>query len=419
MKLLSAKYVVPLTSPVIEGGGILIDGGTIREVGPATELRRELGASDSIEDLGNAAILPGLINAHTHLELTRFHQALPRAGLWEWFEELLPRLVAPESDRILKSAIAEGAALSLAAGVTTVADISRRGLTAEAIHDSAIRRVCFVELISGASQPPSDPDELESIACRLARPTDRGLTTPGLSPHAPYTVVPNDIRATIDLANRQSWKLTMHLLETPEERDWLDGRTGYLADYLRDRGFACADHQPQSVEQYLTTSGLLNCRPLLAHVNYARDSTIALLAPDTTQRRGASVAFCPRAHDYFGHEDHPWRRLMKRGINVCLGTDSLASNESLSILDEMRFLGSRHAEVASQLLLEMGTLNAARALDMTRRIGHLSRDAFADCFAIATDTKQADDVIDETVRGSATPFRTWVAGEVASRQLDR
>ncbi|MCB9857893.1 MAG: amidohydrolase family protein [Phycisphaerales bacterium] len=411
MKLLTAKFVVPVTSPIIEAGAILIDGGLIRSVGPVRELRAAMPAGTPVDDLGDVALLPGFVNPHTHLELTNYQGVLPRAPLWEWFNALLPMRATPGAAEREIEGVREGARQSLAAGVTLIGDISRRGITALSLRDSPIRRVCFIELISGASLPPSNAVELATIADDADRRFGDDRTRIGITPHAPYTVTPADLQAARRIATDHHWPLTMHLLETVEERDWLHGRAGFLADFLRDRGLACANYQPTDPVAWLSESGIADAATLFAHLNYADQNTIDLLANSQS-----SVVYCPRAHEFFGHTDHPWRSLLSRGINVCVGTDSLASNVSLSILDELRFLAARYPDIDDMTLLEMGTIRASRSLRLERSAGHLSIDAWADACAIPCVSGKVDDVVDEIINGNEKPVLTWVAGTLASTQ---
>ncbi|HPF38432.1 MAG TPA: amidohydrolase family protein [Phycisphaerae bacterium] len=405
MRILTARFVVPVTTPVIERGALLLRDGHIRALGSLETIAGTAPTGTPIEDLGDAALLPGFVNPHTHLELTAYHGVLPRAPLWEWFNTLLPsRLTPGAADRELAS-LRRGAQMSLDAGVTLIGDISRCGITASALGESPIRRICFVELISGASAPPSNIAELESMSADTEQSHGGDRCVIGVTPHAPYTVTPTDLRASVQLATRRRCPLTMHLLETIEERDWLHGRPGFLATFLRDRGLTCADHQPDSPSALLKAAGFDEFPALFAHVNYDDAETTSLIA-----KAGSSVVYCPRAHAWFGHEGHPWRALLQAGVNVCVGTDSLASNDSLSILDELRFLAMRHPDVNAGELLSMGTSRSAHALGVAPFAGRLEPGAWADVCAIPCVAKSTNQVVDEIIRGAAQPARTWVAG---------
>ncbi|MCA9256356.1 MAG: amidohydrolase family protein, partial [Phycisphaerales bacterium] len=398
-----------VTTPVIERGALLLRDGHILAVGPLETLRSSAPTGTPVEDLGDAALLPGFLNPHTHLELTAYHGHLPRAPLWDWFNALLPNRMTPGAADRERASLRRGAQMSLDAGVTLVGDISRCGITASALGDSPIRRICFVELISGASAPPSNIAELESISAETERAHGDARCGIGITPHAPYTVTPTDLRASVDLARTQRRPLTMHLLETIEEREWLHGDSGFLASFLKDRGLACADHQPDSPIALLAAAGFAEFPALFAHVNYEDAETTSLIA-----RAGSSVVYCPRAHAWFGHENHPWRALLNAGVNVCVGTDSLASNDSLSILDELRFIAMRHPDVSPGELLSMGTSRSAHALGVAPFAGRLEPGAWADLCAIPCVAKSTIHVVDEIIRGAAQPGRTWVAGDDVS-----
>jgi aminodeoxyfutalosine deaminase len=414
MKLLKARHVVPVGSPVIAAGAVLIENGRIRDIGPASELINRAPSDVESHDLGDMALLPGFINPHTHLELTCYKDALPRAPLWEWFNHLLPKRFEPGAAEREIEAVRDGARQSIAAGVTLVGDISRSGITAKALVNSPIRRISFVELISGAKLPPSTGPELEQTLSVAEQAFGNAQTIIGISPHAPYTVIPDDLRYLLDLARRDDRLLTIHLLETSEEVDWLEGKPGFLADFLRERSLACADHQPTSAVEFLSRSGLLDGAPRLAHVNYVNDALLDILSESR-----ASIAYCPRAHAYFGHKNHPWKRLRRAGINVCIGTDSLASNASLSILDELRYLAVRNPDIESMTLLEMGTINSATALHLEHQTGQIKTDAWADLCAIPCNSISSGDVVDEIIRGKEVPQGTWIAGELVSTHSPR
>ncbi|MBI5763390.1 MAG: amidohydrolase family protein [Planctomycetes bacterium] len=398
MDLFRAACIIRADSPAISDGILAVDQGRIAWVGRSLDAPR-----GTLHDLGHVAILPGLINAHTHLELTSFEGRIRRQPLWTWFDELLKLIRTSNFSSIGPDAIKKGAAQSLCAGVTCVADISRTGINVAALRDSPIRKVCFLELISGAMLPPNDAESLRAAVTQALAHQTEDILRIGISPHAPYTVSKFDLHAATHLALAWRLPIMMHFLESPEEADWLEGR-GDLSAYLLARKLPTAHEEPPiSVVAFLGASNLLATKPILAHVNYPPDTLVPLLADS-----GASVVFCPRAHDYFGHSPHRWRDLLAAGINVCLGTDSLASNESLSILDEMRFLARKAPGVESIELLRMGTVRAANALGMSDVIGDLQPGLMADFVTIPCDKNMA--AIECVLQGDASVTGTWIAG---------
>ena len=410
MKLLLARYVVPVISPPMERGGVLFDGARIIAVGPARELLRTVPGSTTVIDLDEAVLLPGFVNAHTHLELTCYGGQLNPAPLWTWFDGLLPLRRLDSAATAEEAGVRDGVRMSIESGVTVVGDISRTGRSADVLRTMPIRATSYVELISGASQPPSNGAELHTIVAELERACSTSRTTVGISPHAPYTVSPTDLLTAGRLAAARKRPYTMHLLETPEEAEWLSGAPGFLADFLADRGLANASYRPDDCAAWLKRLGTGDAPVLFGHVNYATPDVIEAIA-----ETGASVVWCPRAHAYFGHRNHPWRALMARGVHVCVGTDSLASNESLSILDELRYVASRFEDAAASDLIAMGTVHGAAALGRGGASGELSPGAAPDFCILSTQAGNVADAVEGVVRSDTRVSQTWIAGECAYR----
>ncbi len=398
MDLFRAAWIISAEAPAISDGILAVDQGRITWVGRSVDAPR-----GTLHDLGRVAILPGFINAHTHLELTSFEGRIPRQPLWTWFDELLKLIRMSDFSSMGPDAVRAGADQSLRAGVTCVADVSRTGMNLAALRDSPIRKVCFLELISGAILPPNDAESLEVAVTQALTQQMNDTLRIGISPHAPYTVTKSDLQSAARLAREQRLPLMIHFLETTEEADWLAGH-GDLSSYLLARKLPTAhEPPPTNAAAFLEDSNLLPTKPILAHVNYPTAGLISRLA-----QSAASVAYCPRAHHYFGHSPHRWREMLAAGVNVCLGTDSLASNESLSILDEMRFMARQDTPIESSVLLRMATSNSAKALDMSDVIGDLRPGLFADFVTIPCDNSSAP--LDHILKDDSPVSGTWIAG---------
>jgi aminodeoxyfutalosine deaminase len=402
-----ARWVLPVTSPPIERGAIVVEDGRIVAVGPA----EDVGGVGTI-DLGDSILLPGFVNAHTHLEATGYCGQIPPQPLWQWFFALLALRSRPDTAERERAGVAAGAAQSLAAGVTCVGDISRTGINVAALRPSPIRKVCFLELISGASQPPNDVESLEKsyqLSALSYQPEGKGAypsLVVGFSPHALYTVTWDDLVGAAALARRHGVLVTIHVLETPEEAEWLATGRGFLEDFLvRCRLATAGMNVSGGAIERLTRSGLMDCRPLLAHVNYIADDELGRLAASR-----ASVAWCPRSHRFFGHAPHRWREMLAAGVNVCLGTDSLASNESLSILDELRYVRTLAPDFAPRGLLTMATIRGAAALRLDRAIGSLEVGKLADFIAIPFDATAPADPSANLLDGAEKVAGVWIGG---------
>jgi cytosine/adenosine deaminase-related metal-dependent hydrolase len=399
--ILLAKMIAPMDRPPFVDGGVAIRQGRIAQVGP----RRDL-PSDPTIDLGDVVLLPGLINAHAHLELSTYAGQLPPSSLWTWLARLmlLRRRGNPQDER---AGAAPAAAEALRAGTTCIADISRRGDAWRAMREVPIRKVCFAELISVAAEPPRDPEELAQ-AIDAVQQDD--LLTVGVSPHAPYTVLSRHIVAAVELARDRKVPITTHLAETVQEYDWLKHGSGMLGTIIR--GFSASEpiQSPRcSPIEYAERLGLLSAGALLAHVNYITDRELERLRQYT-----ASIVYCPRSHHFFGHKPHRWRDMLDAGINVCVGTDSAASlpaGSKVSVLDELRFLHRQHPDVPSQTLFSMATIRAARALGLGDQLGSITPGKYADLVALPLTSRDEDSTLGNILKTPSNPIGVWIGGK--------
>ncbi|MGE0480699.1 MAG: amidohydrolase family protein [Phycisphaerae bacterium] len=353
--------------------------------------------------LGSVVLTPGLVNAHTHLELTAYADQLAPAPFWDWIRRLIPLRAAPGQHERESQGAYDGAWQSLRAGVTCVGDISRLNLHWRVLRNIPIRKVCYVELLSIADSPPRTPDELR-IA--LDEVVEDDLLTVGVSPHAPYTVPREHFCAAVALAADRGRPWCAHWAETREEVAFIGGDAdalpAWIRDLVRSGGIAPA---AQEAGEYLQACVGGTPAGLLAHGNYLTDADIARIAG-----AGHSVVYCPRAHAFFQHEAHPLARLRAAGVRVVLGTDSRASNWSLSLLEEARHVAEhvRGAPSANELL-GMITRDAALAIGLENQIGVLEAGRLADVAAFPL-RGATDEPLAELVRSAPAPVGVWVAG---------
>lgn len=400
-KTLRARWVVPVEGPVIENGAVRIEGGVIAAVGRAGEL----AGDGAVEDLGEVGLFPGFVNAHTHLELSCYAGRIEPQPFWDWIERLITLRREAGSAERERASIAAGARMSLEAGVTCVGDISRSGWSAAALRGIPIRRVCFVELISGAPTPPGDPDELIEALNAADGEADE-LTTVGVSPHAFYSVSWNDLRRTVAIAAEGDRPITMHVAETAEEIAWLGGEAGRVSEFLERYRLPNASAAIRGGYMELLHRVLMTrLRPLLAHANYTSNAELRMLAETR-----CGVVYCPRAHGYFGHGGHRWREMLAAGVNVCVGTDSLASNSTLSILDELRYLRRFSKGIPASTLLEMGTIRGARALGIDEACGSIRVGKRADLVTLKLSGGGAENLLECVLDGEGQVSSVWVAG---------
>ncbi|HQL75334.1 MAG: Atrazine chlorohydrolase [Planctomycetes bacterium ADurb.Bin126] len=366
-----AEWVVPGEGPPIRGGVLQGTAAVIEYVGPAGSAPP--APLSGRRRLADTAILPGLVNAHTHLELTCLRGQLPRERpMNQWVFALLGR--RPKGRKQDKS-VADGAQQCLAFGTTTVADISYNNRAWKVLKASPLRKVCFAE-VTGIG--PEERKAIPRLKAALRGARGDARLRFGLSPHAPYSTAEDVYRKVIALARRKHWPVTTHLAESEAERQFLLRGSGKFFDLLAALGLidlSVAVHGCTPMA-YAQRTGLLDEGALLAHVNALDDDEFRLLAASP-----ASVALCPRSNDFFGRSGHRYAEMLAAGVNVALGTDSLASNDSLDMLEEMRTL-RLDGKVSNADILRMATLNGARALRMDDKIGSLAPGKQADWVAV-------------------------------------
>jgi cytosine/adenosine deaminase-related metal-dependent hydrolase len=390
--LIHAAGIADAASTEITGGSILLEaesgGGTrVLAVGQTKEVTlHEAARAARVVSWPHCVLIPGLVNAHAHLDLTHVGPVPPDpAGGFAAFAKVVIGRRAQDDEEIAAS-VRRGIELSIAGGTVAVGDIAgspRSGPTLvpfETLADSPLRGVSYLEFFGIGRSDPLPPERGAS------RPTwaslvERGAGRPGprikfgLQPHAPYTVSPR----LYEWAAARGLPLSTHLAETPEEREFVGRGTGPFRAMLERIGvwddsilseIGRGQHPVHHLRQFLHARPP---PPLVAHVNDCPEDALEVLAAS-----GASVAYCPRSSEYFQAErafgPHRYRDMLAVGVNVCLGTDSIinlpaadAARGGISVLDEMRRLHARDA-TDPRTLLRMATLNGAAALGLAHSL---------------------------------------------------
>jgi cytosine/adenosine deaminase-related metal-dependent hydrolase len=350
--------VFPVERAPVENGTVTIVGDRISDVGPAP-------VSGAV-DLGNAAIIPGLVNAHTHLEFSDLARPDPPQPFAGWLRAVITFRRARSGSVV--PAIDQGLRECAACGVTTVGEIATSTDSVAAFAAQSPRGVVFRESIG------LDRDRIRDqiTVARSHLEAERDSVTPspefwsnvlrGVSPHAPYSVAPDLFEELVRLAESGSYRpLAFHLAETREELELLARGTGPLVDLFRELGFWREGAVPPGRRPLDYLRRMQDLRhALIIHGNYLEEDEIQFIA----ERPHMTVVYCPRTHAYFGHAPHPWRDMLQRGVSLALGTDSRASNPDLNLWREVLFLRRGCRDVSSEMLLRLATRDGARALGL-------------------------------------------------------
>lgn len=368
-----AKWVFPADQPAIENGVVTVKSRRIVSVGTSA-------SAAPVRDLGDVVLLPGLVNAHTHLEFSSLERPLGQAGMSfaDWIAGVVRhqrdhnKSLMVETDglqRFRRRAAQAGLAELRAAGVAALGDIATFGWPRECFPAAGINSTIFLELIG--LDPGKHDFLLKTARSFVLHVQDTaGDVRPGISPHAPYTVSPQLVQSVCQLSAAERFPLAMHLAESREELELLAKHSGRMVEMLQGIGAWHPEaiplgSAPRDYLQLLATAD----RSLVVHGNYLNRSEIEFVGQ---HRERMSIVYCPRTHAFFGHEPYPLTEMLAAGARVALGTDSRASNPDLRLWEELKQVAKRHPDVNPEAIIRMGTLAGAEALGIDHDYGSIT-----------------------------------------------
>lgn len=375
-----ARWVVPVAAPPIPDGTVITEDDRIVCVGPRATAPQ--GGRD--EELGDAFLTPGLVNAHTHLDLTMMRGFLEDLPFFEWVRTLTRATrEAIEGDDFLNAALL-GIAEGLSSGVTTYGDTAPNDAAFEAMLQMRVRGIAFREAFG--PDPKQCASSIATLRDQIAamRPRATPLVRVGISPHAPYSVSDDLFAAIARLALEEMLPVAVHIAEGADEQSLVTQGSGPFAEFLRSRDIPVVprgDHPVQLVER----AGLLRAGTLLIHCVRVDAATVKGIAA-----AGCGVAHCPASNARLGHGTAPLHEMLRAGVRVGLGSDSMASNDRMDLLEEARL--ASHAQrlrqaspdaVSAKAAFRLATLGGAEALRCDDEVGSLEVGKQADLAVFA------------------------------------
>jgi cytosine/adenosine deaminase-related metal-dependent hydrolase len=384
MLRLSAAWLAPVTRPPIPDGAVLIgDDGAIVAAGPEVSVPDPVGAERI--SLGEAVVLPGLVDVHAHPELTVLRGALEDLPFDRWIATLMAlKRETPLSAEDFAVAARWTCIEAVRAGITSIAATEDSVAALGALRAAGLRGVVYREVFGPA--PAQADAALAELRARVdeMRRSETDLVRVGVSPHAPYSVSDRLFEAVAAYARTEALPVAVHAAESAAEDDLVRHGTGAFAGGLHRRGIDSPPRAASTVE-LLARTGVLACAPLLIHAIRLRGDDVARIAD-----AGARIAHCPTANARLGHGVAPVHALRAAGVTVGLGTDSVAANNRLDLLEEARTaqLMQRAARedptaLPPAELLRMATLDGARALGLDDRVGAIEPGLDADLCAVS------------------------------------
>jgi cytosine/adenosine deaminase-related metal-dependent hydrolase len=398
--IIRARTVLPIAADPIENGAVVVTGNKIADVGGFDDVSRQ--RSDEVADLGERILLPGLINAHCHLDYTVLRGKI---GGHESFADWIRAINAEKaklSDQDYIESIQTGFSEVRRFGTTTIANLTAFPKLIPSITEP-IRTRWFGELIDVRN--PEEADQIVDDAVEQLKSARHW----GLAPHAPFTASARLYSRCEEIARRENVLLTTHLAESREETRMFRDGTGPAYDFLKSIGRPMDDCGGETPVSRFLRSRKIDERWIIAHLNELDGGDFNVLkdAPKF------HIAHCPRSHGFFGHAPFAFERLRAMGFNICLGTDSLASNSDLSLFSEMRELLRKEPGVSPRAALEMATIGGGMAIHPAAPVGVIQPGALADLIALPDEGPTAS-VFERTVGFAGSVSWMMLNGEVVA-----
>ncbi|MEW6408509.1 MAG: amidohydrolase family protein [Nitrospirota bacterium] len=414
--IISADKVLPITSLPCNRSAVVIDGDTIIEIGNAESIIEKHKDSSTVLRLTNVILMPGLINTHIHLELSGFAGLISEKNdFFDWVERLISVKLNTKRESYQSGSL-KGLKELIRTGTTTVGEITSEDVSPYILAKSGMRCRVFFEVI-GPDSSNSDT-VLNSTINKIERFKEmineqRILTAKiGLFPHSCYSVSTDLLLKCNRYSLEYDLPMSAHIAETSEECNFLSNGTGKLKEMLRRIGvtsFPNTFSAPSPID-YLDRIGLVSKNLMAVHAVHLSESDI-----ETIANKGSSISHCPRSNKNLNTGTAPIDRFLKSNINLSLGTDSLASNTSLDLWDEMTFAYNQHKSsgVTPYDIFKMATINGAKALLMEAEAGSIEKGKKADIIAVRPKTEhRAGDIYQFLLERGVDIMMTMVSGRM-------
>jgi len=406
IRKINADWILPITSPLIKDGAIIVEGNLIRAVGGKKDLSEF--PCDEIIDCSDKILLPGFVNAHSHLELTGFRGKIKKGlPFTDWARKVVS-IRKDITENEIATAIKDGLNELISSGVTTAGDFSQTGITAKILNERGLRGTVFLEF--AGFNPEQKDERLRELKNKLRTPNSKLRTVKfGIAPHAPYSVSAELLKESHSFARERELPIAIHISEMPEEIEFIKNGSGEMKDLLIDFGVWNDKWMPPQTTpvQYLHNLGILK-GAIGIHLNIVTEDDIRIL-----KENDVSVVYCPGSNKWFGRNwKYPLREFLNNDINVVIGTDSLLSNEKLNMFYEMRVLKENFPDLENDIILKMATVNGAKAIGFEGEAGEIAVGRKADIIGIDIEDSSFNNPIEYVINKAEKASFSMINGKV-------
>jgi cytosine/adenosine deaminase-related metal-dependent hydrolase len=412
IRLHTARWVVPVSLPLLENGAIATFKGKILDIGSAPELCSRYGVE--IKDYGDSILCPALVNAHSHLELSPLKYSLLQSNSFADWIRVLVEARKQISVEEYKTAIYRAMREMHENGIIAVGDIGNLDLVpifyGQKEKRWPLKGIFFHELVCPiVNEAEEITSNLSDISQKISENfgTQKDSFPYAFSAHAPYSVAPQVLQAIKTWDQNHSMPFPIHLAESEEEIDFLQNGKGPIKELLAEKGHWPLNYNLPRVSpvEYLEILGVLDKNTVCIHCVHVNQNDISILA-----KTGASVCLCPRSNIFLGVGIPPAEELYAAGVPLAIGTDSLASNDQLSVFTEMASLSQLAPSLSPEAIFRAATYGGAQALGMSKKLGSLASGKSANFLVINSGPINSKDVFEFLVREVNKELCNWIIG---------
>jgi cytosine/adenosine deaminase-related metal-dependent hydrolase len=396
-----ARWLLLDTGDILENGAIAVDGNIIAGVGPRSKIKRS--SADRIINLGDALVLPGFINLHTHLEECMVRGASLQPGeTFASFSAKKNARVKQASEVQLRAGIKLEVSELLSQGITSLLDSSRLGFSAKVLAAEPVRS--WVEHEIHAEDLPQEENAADFLQTRIASCDEHiGLA---IGPHAIYSLSPPAQRKLLEFAASKEYLWAVHVAESAEELQAFSERKGDLYFHItRKKPWPFGEASQGPMHTALTAS-LIPSGAICFHCNYASGYELSLLAA-----KRASVVHCFQYSEMLGHKRFPLEVALNRHVPICLGTEGIAAVGQMNLFDELFALKNAYPHIAAGEMLRWVTQNPANALRAGSHLGSLTEGKLADLIAVRFPHDPQEELLETLITSDVEMALVMVDGQ--------